>query len=193
MTETTPAAVEPAPAPQAPPSPGRRTWLYGAVAGAAGLAGAGFAWWKFQPHEVADGAEAAFWELSFDTPSGGQLAMKSLKGRPLLLNFWATWCPPCVDELPLLESFFREQGSKGMQVAGLAVDQPSAVRAFLKKIPLTFPNGMAGLGGTDLGKSLGNLGGGLPFTVVFGGDGSVLHRKMGKVTPEDLQAWAKLR
>lgn len=175
------------------PSPGRRAWVFGGVAAAAGLGGAGLAWWKFRPHDVAPGAEAALWEMTFDTPSGGTLAMKNLKGRPLLLNFWATWCPPCVDELPLLESFFRQQGPNGMQVAGLAIDQASAVRAFLQKLPLTFPNGMAGLGGTELGKSLGNLGGGLPFTVVFGGAGGVLHRKMGRVSPEDLRAWANLK
>lgn len=176
------------------PSAARRRWLAGGVALAAGLAGAGLAWWRFQPGEAADGAAAAFWGQSFEAPQPGPgVAMQAFRGRPLVINFWATWCPPCVEELPLLDRFFRENASNGWQVVGLAIDQPSSVRTFLQKTPVGFPIGMAGLGGTELGKSLGNLSGGLPFTVVFGGDGTVKHRKMGKVTTADLSAWTALR
>jgi thiol-disulfide isomerase/thioredoxin len=138
------------------------------------------------------GVEQALWGLEFDRPEGGALAMQSLSGKPLLLNFWATWCPPCVEELPMLNAFYREHQARGWQVVGLAIDQPSAVRKFLTRIPLEFPVGMAGLGGTDLSRSLGNLTGGLPFTVVLGANGRVLHRKMGQITADDLQQWAKL-
>ena len=78
-------------------------------------------------------------------------------------------------------------------MVALAIDQPSSVRKFLTKLPLEFPVGLAGMQGTDLGRSLGNLTGGLPFTVVLGGEGRVLHRKMGQVTAQDLQQWAALR
>ena len=176
-----------------PPSPARRRMLYAGVAGAAAIGGAGLAWWKFQPHAIDSGAEQALWTQEFERPEGGTLALQSLAGKPLLLNFWATWCPPCVEELPMLNTFFREQAANGWQVLGLAIDQPSAVRKFLTRIPLEFPVGLAGLGGTDLGRSLGNLTGGLPFTVVLGGNGRVLHRKMGQVTPQDLQLWSSLR
>jgi hypothetical protein len=74
----------------------------------------------------------------------------------------------------------------------MAIDQPSAVRKFLEKTPVSFPVGMAGLGGTDLVKSLGNLTGGLPFTVVLGSEGAVLHRKMGQLSSTDLQMWTSL-
>ena len=76
---------------------------------------------------------------------------------------------------------------------GLAVDQLAAVNGFLAKAPVKFPVALAGLSGVDLSKTLGNLGGGLPFTVVLGKDGSVLHRKMGRVTPDDLRVWAQLK
>ncbi len=78
-------------------------------------------------------------------------------------------------------------------MVGLAIDQPSSVRKFLDRLPLDFPVGLAGLGGTELGRSLGNLTGGLPFTVVLGQGGRVLHRKMGQVTPDDLKQWVHLR
>jgi len=173
----------------------RRYVLVGAGAVAA-LGGAGLAWWRLQvPEGSAAGAgpAEALWARTFETPAGGMLAMQSQRGRPLLVNFWATWCPPCIEELPLIDRFFRENAAKGFQVAGIAIDQLAAVRSFLTRLPLAFPVAVAGAGGLELVKSLGNLAGGLPFSVVLGSDGGVLHRKMGKVSEADLAQWALLK
>lgn len=171
----------------------RRRVLYAGVAALAAAGGAGLAWWKFQPHAMESGAEQALWSMEFERPEGGTLALRALAGKPLVVNFWATWCPPCVEELPMLNEFYRQNAANGWQVVGLAIDQPSAVRKFLQKMPLQFPIGLAGMGGTELGRSLGNLTGGLPFTVVLGGGGQVLHRKMGQLTADDLRHWAEIK
>jgi len=169
--------------------PSSRRGLLLAAGAAAGLAGAGLAWWRLMPQSASGAAQHAFWSQSFDTPTGEPLPMASLAGKPLLVNFWATWCPPCVEELPLLDRFWRENAANGFQVLALAIDQPSAVRKFLQRQPLGFPVGLAGLGGTELAKSLGNATGGLPFSVFFKADGSIWRQKLGQLNLDELSAW----
>ncbi|SDJ33103.1 TlpA disulfide reductase family protein [Variovorax sp. OV700] len=173
-------------------SPTRRRLLYGGVAVAAAAAGLGGAWWRERGSGVkGEALDAAFWTQRFERPEGGELVFADLRGKPLLLNFWATWCPPCVEEMPMIDRFFREHGGNGWQVVGLAIDQPSAVRKFLQKTPVSYPTGLAGLQGTELVKSLGNTAGGLPFTLVLNGSGTVAARKMGKLEPADLDTWRR--
>ncbi len=170
----------------------RRALLVGGVAAAAAVAGAGVALWRLRPSGAPGDRADALWSLNLNTPAGTELALSSLRGRPLLVNFWATWCPPCVEEMPLLDRFFRENSASGWNVLGLAIDQPSSVRQFLTRTPVSFPIGLAGLEGTELGRSLGNQTGGLPFTVVIDAKGLIRQRKMGQVTPAELDRWKVL-
>ena len=187
------------PQPSTPPSssaataaPRRRGLVLGAGAAAA-LAGAGLATWRLSLQPAQPGAQEALWSASFEGVNGGQpVQMAELRGKPLLLNFWATWCPPCVKELPLLDAFHAQQQSRGWQVLGLAIDQPANVEKFLQRVPLRMPLALAGLGGADLSRALGNERGGLPFTVLFAADGSILKRKMGELSESDLAGWARL-
>ena len=167
----------------------RRQAMYAGVAALAAIAGAGVAWKRQALGEIAPVALNAFWAAEFDTPTAEPLLMKTLQGRPLVVNFWATWCTPCIEEMPLIDAFFRENESKGWQVLGLAIDQPSRVRQFLTQFPVNYKIGLAGLNGSELAKMLGNDVGGLPFTVVLDANGQLIHRKLGKLTPEDIKKW----
>ena len=188
--------------PQAPSSGRRGLLVWGAAAGvAAGVAsaaGVGLSLWQRGGAGGATGAPVAepvpgFWALIWQSPQDTPVAMAQFKGRPLLINFWATWCPPCVEELPLLDRFAREQGSGGAQVLGLAVDRKDAVLSFLAKLPLGFTVALAGMDGVELGRSLGNATGGLPFSVLVGADGAIAQRKMGRVSEADLASWVAVK
>ena len=172
--------------------PTRRGWLYGGVAAVAALAGAGGAFWRSRATPAArERLDEGFWSQRFERPEGGELAFDALRGKPLIVNFWATWCPPCVEEMPMIDAFFRENAANGWQVVGLAIDQPSAVRKFLTKTPVSYPIGLAGMQGTELVKQFGNTAGGLPYTLFVDGGGSVAARKMGKLEAGDLQSWRR--
>jgi thiol-disulfide isomerase/thioredoxin len=175
----------------------RRALMFGTVAVLAGAAGVGGAWWRSRGTGAgttpgaahAASGEVDIWSRPFQTPQGTRLDLAALRGKPLLLNFWATWCPPCVGELPLLDRFHREQAGHGWQVVGLAVDNLGPVTEFLGKRPVGFPIGLAGMEGVELARQLGNTGGALPFTVVFDRAGHAVARKLGVIAPEDLAQW----
>lgn len=172
----------------------RRAWL--AAAGGVALVAGGAAGAMRGASGVSQpltSVETAFWQQKFHQIDDQMLSMESFRGKPLVVNFWATWCPPCLAELPLLNAFYAENSSKSWQVLGLAVDQVAPVKRFLARSPLSFPVVMAGIDGTELSRSLGNVGGGLPFTVVFGPTGDVRHRKIGRLSPGDLAAWKQMK
>lgn len=165
----------------------RRSWLIGGAGAAAAVAGLG---WRGCSEARREAATGGLWRMSFERPDGSPMAMAPLLGRPLVLNFWATWCPPCVREMPALDRFQREFASRGWQVLGLAVDRPGPVREFLARSPVSYAIAMAGLAGTDLSRTLGNASGGLPFTAIFDRGGLVAYRKLGETSFEDLAWWA---
>jgi thiol-disulfide isomerase/thioredoxin len=166
----------------------RRRWVIGGAIGtAAAAAGLGLGWYRSRSNR--DTAENALWALTFEQPAGGSLSFAELRGHPVLVNFWATWCAPCLREMPLLDRFYRDQRERGWRVVGLAVDGAAPVREFLQRLPIGFPIGLAGMEGAALSRQLGNVSGGLPFTVVLGPDGHIEARKLGAIAPDDLDLW----
>ncbi len=168
----------------------RRTVLISGAAAIAASAGLGAALWRAHGDGLGTGAD--IWSMRFDAPQGGALELAAWRGKPMLLNFWATWCPPCIVEMPLLDRFHREQQVRGWQVVGLAIDNREPVLEFLSRRPVSFPIGLAGSGGVELARTLGNAGGGLPFSVVFARSGNAVVRKLGVLQSEDLQRWVAL-
>jgi len=175
----------------------RGALLIGAGAAAA-AAGVGWQHWRETSRTAPPGVQVDppagdLWTMRFEKPEGGTFAMASLRGQPLLLNFWGTWCPPCVKEMPELDHFARQFKAQGWQVVGLAVDNPKAVRDFLARTPVSYTIGLAGFEGTDLARKLGNEQSGLPYTVAFAANGTVLQRKAGATTLDELTRWAQAR
>jgi thiol-disulfide isomerase/thioredoxin len=157
----------------------------GALAAVGSLAvGAGAGWWQYSTKRVDSSekpADTSIWNQELPTPQGQTLRLIDHRGRWMLLNFWATWCPPCIREMPLLEAFYKENAAKGWQVVGIAADQAEAVNAYLMRQPVSYPIALAGFAGIEMSRQLGNLAGGLPFTVVFDPHGELVHRHVGEL------------
>jgi len=169
----------------------RRRWVLAGAGVLAAAAGAGWNLWRTAPLEASPAAVEGLWSLRFDRPEGGELVMAELRGQPLLINFWATWCPPCVKEMPVLDRFAAAQAQR-LRVVGLAIDRLEPVREFLARQPVGFDIGLAAVAGTELGRSLGNEVGALPFTVLLNAPGRLVQRKLGETNYAELEDWLKL-
>jgi thiol-disulfide isomerase/thioredoxin len=167
----------------------RRAVVIGATAAAGVLAGASTALWRSKHADVENAAAIDIWSLSFSSVDGVPKAMAALRGKSLLVNFWATWCVPCATEMPLLDAFARVAATRGWNVLAVAVDSADPVRRFLAERALKLPVVLAGVDGLDLSRSLGNNVGALPFTVAFAPGGELLHRKLGAIDTPLLARW----
>jgi thiol-disulfide isomerase/thioredoxin len=114
------------------------------------------------------------------------------EARPLLVNLWASWCGPCIEEMPELDRYAAEQGDNGVQVIGIALDDPAAVEDFLERIPVRYPILIDTPGPRDAGVQLGNPRGVLPYTALVSADGRLLKQRIGPFVPGELDAWAHL-
>lgn len=141
----------------------------------------------FEQHVVEAGEKAPGFAVT--TESGQKISTKEFGGKLLVLNFWATWCPPCVTEMPLLAGFHRER--KAWNVVGIAVDQADPVRAFVAEHRIELPVVLGGADGLQLSRTLGNAAGGLPFSVAYATDGRVVERKLGALDAALLARWAE--
>jgi thiol-disulfide isomerase/thioredoxin len=122
---------------------------------------------------------------------GGPAMTLPTVGSPALVNYWASWCAPCLDELPLLSAFAARQGTNGVKVIAVALDDRDAAATFLRQHPLGFPSLVEAPGDRDSSVRLGNSRGVLPFTVLIGADGRLRKRQSGAFRDaQDLEAWA---
>jgi peroxiredoxin len=150
--------------------------------------GIGLSLWRLNPKPVEVPAQWVF-ELSFPDAKGQQVAMADIRGKLTVVNFWATWCPPCIEEMPELSLIHNEFSPKDVKVIGLAVDSPSAVRNFLETREFSYPLLITGASGSELGKRLGNSIEALPYTVLIDEKGNVIKQKLGRIREEELRSW----
>lgn len=123
--------------------------------------------------------------------AGKEQQMAQWKGKVLVVNFWATWCAPCREEIPEFIKAQTEFGSKGLQFVGIAVDQADKVAQFEKEIGLNYPSLVGGFGAMELSKALGNKLMALPFTVIVDRNGGIVHTQLGLLKPDKLEAIVK--
>jgi thiol-disulfide isomerase/thioredoxin len=110
------------------------------------------------------------------------------EGRVLVCNFWATWCAPCREEIPLLAIARDRYAKNGVEVVGIAIDLVPKVVEFARSFKISYPILTAELTGTDLMRRMGNRSGGLPFTVLFDRKGEPQQRKLGALKPGELDS-----
>jgi thiol-disulfide isomerase/thioredoxin len=124
--------------------------------------------------------------LTLPDAAGEQETLGQWKGKVLIVNFWATWCEPCKEEMPRFIKLQDEYAARGLQFVGVAIDQADKVRAFAKDIGLNYPTLVGGYGAIELSKTLGNNVGALPFTVVLDRSGAVVHTQLGPLKDQQL-------
>jgi thiol-disulfide isomerase/thioredoxin len=166
-------------------SPGRRELLLlGGAGAAAAVAGAVAGAFFLQSHTGAAEALAS----TFHDLHGQPRRLSEWQGRPLLVNFWATWCAPCREELPLLDTARLQNAAKRLEVVGIAVDNADNVRDYLKATRVGYPILIANAHAIELMRRLGNRSGALPFSVTLDAAGRLRHRKLGPYSAAELDA-----
>jgi thiol-disulfide isomerase/thioredoxin len=127
------------------------------------------------------------WAASVTDADGKPQALSAFKGQKVVVNFWASWCGPCVEEMPELVQLSHEYKKKGIRFIGIGVDSEKNVKAFLQKVKVDYPVFVSGYAGADLARQFGNSAGALPFTVVIDETGKVRETKLGQIQPDALK------
>lgn len=168
----------------------RRHGLIGMAAVAGVAAGAGVAWRALRDDGGPPATSvAALFALTFDDAQGRPQPLAQWQGKWLLLNFWATWCAPCVEEMPTLQQAAREYGGRGVAFVGLGIDNAAAIRRFQSDLKIDIPLLVAGAGGTELVRQLGNPTGALPYTVLISPTGKIARTRLGLLKLDLLRSW----
>jgi thiol-disulfide isomerase/thioredoxin len=170
------------------PKPSSRRSLIVAIGLIMLILGIAVGFWRIQPTPSTAPAGWVF-ELSFPDASGKSVKLADARGRLTLVNFWATWCPPCIEEMPELSQVHQELAPAGVKVIGLAIDSPSNVREFLENRSFSYPLLITAAQGTDIAARLGSATGGLPYTVLINEKNQVIKQKAGRIREEEIKSW----
>ena len=166
----------------------RTTLLFGAIALFFAGIGIYFGVRHHAPVAPESPVVANFFAQQMEDSGGKMQQLSSFQGKTLIVNFWATWCAPCVEEMPELTALQSEVASQNVQILGIGIDSPSNIREFAARYKITYPLFMAGVSGTELSRQFGNQAGGLPFTVLIGPKGDVRKTYLGRLKMDQLRA-----
>jgi thiol-disulfide isomerase/thioredoxin len=119
--------------------------------------------------------------------SGQTQRIDQWKGKVLIVNFWATWCPPCREEIPAFIRTQEKLGSKGLQIVGIAVDQLDKVKPYAADMRINYPVLVGDLEAIDLARQVGNRLGGLPYTIILDRNGKLVKTELGGLNQEKLE------
>lgn len=136
-------------------------------------------------------AVSSFLAMKLPDAAGTPRSINEWQGKIRVINFWATWCPPCREEMPLFIKAQSEWSKQGVQFVGVAIDNTEAVNAFSRKLGVNYPLLLAEEQGPPLMAGLGNALGALPYTMIVDGKGKVLRQHAGEVKAADLAAWLR--
>ena len=162
----------------------RRQWLVVAGVGvAAGLAGAGVHFWRMG----AEASAAPLHTLRLPDLAGRVQDFNQWQGKVLVVNFWATWCAPCREEIPILVALQEKYRARGLQFVGVAIDQRDKVEAFAREFGINYAVLLGGLETIDVSRQIGNRLGALPYTAVLDRSGRIVSRELGKVKEVELE------
>lgn len=128
--------------------------------------------------------------VSLPDLGGAQQSLRQWQGKVLVVNFWATWCAPCREEMPELVVAQAKYGAKGLQIVGIGIDDVAKMQQFTESIHLNYPALAGGYGALELSKTLGNTAMALPFTVVVDRKGLIVLQQLGPVSPKHLDSIA---
>ncbi|MFT6098087.1 MAG: thiol-disulfide isomerase/thioredoxin [Arenicella sp.] len=131
-------------------------------------------------------------QLETSDPSTGTVGTDSVENQLAeltLVNFWATWCTPCRDEMPLFEAMYRLHQKDGFTIIGIAIDNPSRSQPFLDSMDISYPILYAENTGMQLLEETGNGQGLLPYSLLLDKNGNVLDQVLGKIDESQIQAW----
>jgi thiol-disulfide isomerase/thioredoxin len=143
------------------------------------------------PSEKNIASTASLFTSIINDPEGKPQSLKQFENKIIVLNFWATWCEPCREEMPELSNFYAENSSKNVVVIGIAIDEAKAVKSYLKKTKVMYPILVDEDKGIILSKNLGNNQGILPYTVIINSKGSVQKTIFGRIHKDQLDATLK--
>lgn len=159
--------------------------LIALVAVLAAAAGFGYHLWRTAP---GDGDAAALATARFHDLEGRAQDLGQWRGKVVVINFWATWCAPCREEIPIFVKLQTKYAGQGLQFVGVAIDDPGKVRPFAAELRMNFPILIGSLDAIELTRALGNRAGVLPFTVIVARDGRIAQKEVGAAKEAPLEA-----